>query len=100
MLFYEDLAPYFHLVTAPFEYADEAAAYAAAIDRAARRPVRTLLELGAGGGNNVSHLKARYACVLTDLSEAMLRQSRRINPDCEHVQGDMRTLRLGRTFDA
>ena len=22
------------------------------------------------------------------------------NPECEHVQGDMRTLRLGRTFDA
>ncbi len=26
--------------------------------------------------------------------------SRELNPDCEHVLGDMRTLRLGRTFDA
>ena len=26
--------------------------------------------------------------------------SRSINPECEHVQGDMRTLRLGREFDA
>jgi hypothetical protein len=30
----------------------------------------------------------------------MLEVSRGINPECEHVRGDMRTLRLGRTFDA
>ncbi len=26
--------------------------------------------------------------------------SRELNPECEHVAGDMRSLRLGRTFDA
>jgi len=26
--------------------------------------------------------------------------SRELNPECEHVAGDMRTLRLGRAFDA
>ena len=30
----------------------------------------------------------------------MLDVSRALNPDCEHVQGDMRTVRLGRLFDA
>jgi SAM-dependent methyltransferase len=40
------------------------------------------------------------ACTLTDLSPAMLEVSRRLNPECEHLPGDMRTLRLGRTFDA
>ena len=30
----------------------------------------------------------------------MLELSRTLNPDCEHLEGDMRTLRLGRTFDA
>jgi hypothetical protein len=30
----------------------------------------------------------------------MLAVSRGINPECEHRPGDMRTLRLGRTFDA
>ena len=30
----------------------------------------------------------------------MLAVSRQLNPDCEHVQGDMRTIRLGRQFDA
>ncbi len=40
------------------------------------------------------------ALTLTDLSPAMLELSRTINPEAEHVVGDMRTLRLGRTFDA
>ena len=34
------------------------------------------------------------------LIDDMLDVSRALNPECEHVQGDMRTLRLGRTFDA
>src|SRR5262245_49404341 len=37
---------------------------------------------------------------LVDRSPAMLRASRRLNPGCEHLRGDMRTARLGRTFDA
>ena len=60
----------------------------------------TLLELGSGGGNNASHLKHRFECTLTDLSPEMLALSRTLNPECEHIEGDMRTLRLERTFDA
>jgi hypothetical protein len=30
----------------------------------------------------------------------MLAVSRRLNPECAHVEGDMRSLRLGREFDA
>jgi hypothetical protein len=37
---------------------------------------------------------------LVDRSPAMLEVSRRLNPELEHVEGDMRTVRLGRTFDA
>jgi len=37
---------------------------------------------------------------LVDLSKDMLTVSRRLNPECNHYQGDMRTIRLGRTFDA
>jgi SAM-dependent methyltransferase len=37
---------------------------------------------------------------LVDLSPDMLEVSRRLNPECEHVRGDMRSLRLGRSFDA
>jgi hypothetical protein len=66
---------------------------------AAPRP-RTLLELGAGAGSNAFHLKRDFECTLTDLSPSMLALSRGINPECEHLVGDMRSLRLGRTFDA
>lgn len=37
---------------------------------------------------------------LVDLSPGMLAVSRRLNPGCEHVRADMRTVRLGREFDA
>jgi SAM-dependent methyltransferase len=59
-----------------------------------------VLDLGSGGGSNASHLKDRFALTLVDLSEAMLAVSAALNPDCRHVRGDMRTIRLGRTFDA
>ena len=99
-LLYWDLADWFHLLTAPEEYAEEAAVYQDELSRAAASPPETLLELGSGGGNNAFHLKPRFRCTLTDLSPAMLEVSRRINPECEHVAGDMRSLRLGRVFDA
>jgi SAM-dependent methyltransferase len=59
-----------------------------------------VLELGSGGGNSAFHLKAQFAMTLVDLSPQMLRVSRKLNPECEHIKGDIRRLRLGRTFDA
>jgi len=97
---YTDLADWFHLITAPDEYVEEADFYFATLAAASDAPLRTLLELGAGGGNNAFHYKRHVNATLTDLSADMLRLSQRINPECEHIQGDMRTLRLGRTFDA
>ena len=98
MRIYGDLAPWYHLLTAPADYAGEAARYRSLIEEEVA-DARTLLELGSGGGNNASHLKERFACTLSDLSPQMLTLSRALNPECEHVLGDMRTVRLGRTFD-
>jgi SAM-dependent methyltransferase len=97
---YTDLAGWFHLLTAPGDYAEEAAFYLRTIANASDAPPRTLLELGSGGGNNASHYKQRVTATLTDLSPQMLELSRTINAECEHIQGDMRSLRLNRTFDA
>jgi SAM-dependent methyltransferase len=99
MHMYSDLAPWFHLLTHPSDYADEAAFVSRVVDDVGDGEARTLLELGSGGGNNASHLKAHFQCTLTDLSPKMLALSRTLNPECEHLEGDMRTLRLGRTFD-
>jgi SAM-dependent methyltransferase len=97
---YHELALWWPLLSAPADYAEEAACYTQTLLAESLRPVRTLLELGCGGGNNASHMKSHFQMTLTDLSAEMLAVSRTLNPECEHVHGDMRTLRLGRLFDA
>ena len=87
-------------MSAPEDYEEEAAFYREAIIQANQRPVRTVLELGSGGGNNASHLKKHFKMTLVDPSPGMLAVSRALNPECEHFEGDMRDVRLGRTFDA
>lgn len=99
MKLYDELASWFHLLTAAEEYVEEAAFARDLLMTAGEAPPRTVLELGSGGGNNASHMKASFQLTLTDISPGMLELSRGINPECEHIQGDMRTLRLGRTFD-
>jgi SAM-dependent methyltransferase len=99
---YDDAADFYHLIDPVEEHAEEAALYhhalQARLGAAAATP--TLLELGAGAGNNAFHMKRRWRCTLTDIAPRMLARSRAQNPDCEHLEGDMRALRLGRTFDA
>jgi trans-aconitate methyltransferase len=99
-LLYGELVPWYSLIDAPEDHEDEARCFQEAFERAVTPPPRTLLELGAGAGNAALHLKRRFTCTLTDLSAEMLALSQRQNPDCEHIIGDMRTLRLERTFDA
>jgi SAM-dependent methyltransferase len=99
-LMYGELAGWWPLLSAPATYAEEAEIYRRLLVEAADRPPVTVLELGSGGGNNASHLNAHFQLTLVDLSEGMLEVSRELNPGCEHLQGDMRTLRLGRSFDA
>jgi SAM-dependent methyltransferase len=97
---YMDLAPWWPLLSSPDDCAEEAEFYRRCLLRACRPPVRTVLELGSGGGNNASHLKAHFELTLVDVAPAMLRVSRNLNPECEHIHGDMREVRLGRGFDA
>jgi SAM-dependent methyltransferase len=102
---YNELASWFHLVSDPAEYADEAADILRrladhGVELGPVDPDASVLELGSGGGSMASHLKARAHLTLTDLAPGMLALSATLNPECEHIEGDMRTLRLGRTFDA
>ena len=97
---YRELSDWWPLLSAPEDYAEEAAWYRDAILEASQHQARTLLELGSGGGNNASHLKATFEMTLVDLAPGMLAVSRELNPECKHLQGDMRSVRLGRQFDA
>jgi SAM-dependent methyltransferase len=82
------------------EYADYCGYVESLIRRHSRRPAATLLDLGCGGGKNVLNLKREFKVTGLDLSPTMLAQAAELNPGCEFVAGDMRTCRLGRTFDA
>ena len=82
------------------EYARFAQFVAERIQRRARRPVATLLDVACGGGKNLFTLKRSFRCAGLDLSPAMLKLAGNLNPECEFVPGDMRSFDLGRTFDA
>jgi SAM-dependent methyltransferase len=99
-LMYGQLAAWFHLLTPPGDYAGEAAEVETLLSEHTHGTLRTILELGSGGGNLASHLSARYKMTLVDPAPGMLALSETINPTAEHLLDDMRTARLGRVFDA
>ena len=96
---YEELASWWPLISPPGEYRADAQMISELFGSAAD-PVRTVLDLGSGGGHVALYLKEGRSMTLVDASAQMLEVSRRLNADCIHVQGDMRTVRLGQTFDA
>jgi len=96
---YRDLAGWYPLLTPVGDYVEEAAFYRRLFEIHGQRLPRNLLDLGSGGGHNAAHLKSTLSCTLVDLAPAMLAISGRLNPECEHVQGDMRAIRLDRVFD-
>jgi SAM-dependent methyltransferase len=96
--FYGALAQWWPLISPVDDYAEEADELRRVILEHMPR-AHALLELGSGGGHVAFHLKKHFECCLTDISTDMLAMSRRLNPECIHVEGDMRSLALGRTFD-
>ncbi len=65
---YGELASWWPLLSSADDYVEEAAFYQRVLLEHCARPARTLLELGSGGGNNASHLKARFDLTLVDLA--------------------------------
>jgi SAM-dependent methyltransferase len=99
-ILYTEYADWYHLLSPPTDFAEDARLFLELLTHAAGSAPRTLLELGSGGGNNAFHYKRFVQATLVDLSPGMLALSQRLNPECEHIAGDMRTLRLERSFDA
>lgn len=98
---YTDLASWWPLLSPPDEdYAAEADVMIEMLIETLGETPGTILELGSGGGNNARYLKDHAQMTLVDLAPGMLEVSRRLNPEVEHIEGDMRTVRLDRTFDA
>ena len=97
---YNELAYLWPVISPPEDYADEAEYWRRAIRAKLGEGRHRILELGVGGGHNLSHLTSDFQATAVDLSPKMLEISRRLNPGVDHYLGDMRTVRLGRKFDA
>lgn len=97
---YNDLAWTEDWLADPAEYEDEVMVYVDLIKRTAAEPPSTLLHLGSGAGGHDRIFKRHFAVTGVDLSLGMLNKARVAHPDIEYLEGDMRTLRLNRQFDA
>ena len=100
MRMYGDLARLWPLLSPKEDYVAEGEFIAEAIRENSRNAPRTLLHLGAGAGHNDYTLKKHFDVTGVDLSPEMLDLARGLNPEVEYAEGDMRTVRLGRQFDA
>lgn len=96
---YAELAEWWPLLSPPEEYTEEVAFFLQTLRHNDGPEQPTMLDLGSGGGSNAFHLKAHFTMTLVDIAPDMLSVSRSINPECEHVVGDLRSIRLGRQFD-
>jgi SAM-dependent methyltransferase len=98
-LAYNDLAWTEDLLADPADYEKEVGVYVELIRRQATEPPATLLHLGSGAGGHDRFFKRHFAMTGVDLSVGMLDKARVANPEVEYLEGDMRTVRLGRQFD-
>jgi dTDP-3-amino-3,4,6-trideoxy-alpha-D-glucopyranose N,N-dimethyltransferase len=81
------------------DYAGESSEIKAMLDR--RNPgARTLLDVACGTGGHLRYLKDHYEVTGVDLDPAMIEAARHRLDRTPLVVGDMRSLDLGRTFDA
>ena len=104
---YRELAHLWPIISPPEEYTVEAAEWRDLIwsefgwtgNQPAWDPRPKLLDLGCGGGHLLSHFTRHFTTEAVDISPDMLDLSQGLNPYTIHHAGDMRTIRLGRTFD-
>ena len=99
-LSYGDLAWTEPVLAPPGDYADENEAYVNIIKEHAGRHAGDLLHLACGAGGNDFTFKRHFTVTGVDISEAMLSIAEKLNPEVTYVHGDMRSVDLGKRFDA
>ncbi len=97
---YKDLAWLWSIWEDIEVYRRESELFAKLIKKYAEIKVRSLLDMGCGGGKNAFHLKRYFKVTGVDISDAMLRSAKKLNPECNFYQADMRNLDLKRQFDS
>jgi SAM-dependent methyltransferase len=97
---YSDLSWIWGIVSTPEEYMEESELFSRVIKEHSKIEVKTLLHLGCGRGCNDYTFKKHFTVTGLDISEEMLKLARKLNPEVTYICGDMRTVQLGKHFDA
>jgi SAM-dependent methyltransferase len=96
---YGDLSWIWPIMSPPEDYIGEADFMASTIIKYASLDGNELLNLGCGGGHVDKTLKKYFKITGVDKSEYMLGLARKLNPEAEYIQCDMRSVTLGKKFD-
>lgn len=96
---YHDLSWIWPVVSPPEDYVEETESFIQTIRQNSGIDTKTILHLGCGGGRNDNTFQNQFAVTGVDISQEMLRLAKELNPGSEYIHGDMRSVRLGRTFD-
>ena len=78
---YGDLAEWWLLLASADTCAEVAGFYRRFLVESCDPPLRTILELGGGVGNNAAQLKGEFNLTLVDRSRGVLAVSRAMNPE-------------------
>ncbi len=97
---YGDLAWTWPIISPVEDYQEEGELLARIIQEESQTDVKTLLDLGCGGGHVDFYLKTHFQVTSADISQPMLDLAGELNPEINYLLGDMRTMRLGKIFDA
>jgi len=97
---YSDLAWTWPIVSPVEDYIEETELFSKLIREHSKIEVKTLLHLGCGGGHNDYTFKKHFKVTSLDISEDMLTLAKKLNPEVNYQDGDMRTIRLEERFDA
>ena len=96
---YNDLAHLWHLVSPLEDYLEETENICEILQQHAAISLKSLLHMGCGRGHNDYIFKRYFEVTGVDISPTMLEWARKLNPEIEYLEGDMRTFQLDRRFD-
>jgi SAM-dependent methyltransferase len=97
---YNDLAWTWPIISPPEHYIEESERIKKVIRKFSTIPVKTLLNLGCGGGHVDWVLKKYFTITGVDISDKILQLAQQLNPEVTYLKGDMRHTKLHTKFDA
>lgn len=99
-LLHDQLAKYYDRIYSFKDYLDEAVRIQNLIIKYLETGGNTLLDVACGTGLHLKHLKDDFSCTGVDVSKAMLKIARNNAKGVTFKEADMKTLKLGKQFDA